>query len=232
MTTRLPELSWGPAGATALRILHSEAPSPATTRELLALEQHLRDSFAEGIVEAVPGFQTLTVCFNPEVCSRVALATCIDTIRVDSLSLPADRGKELELPVYYAPEVGIDLRTVADACGIAPEELIRTHTSTVYHAYANGFAPGFCYLGDIPAQLAMPRLSTPRRQVPAGSVAIADRQTAIYPSASPGGWHLLGRCPTPLFDPQASPPALINVGDRVRFRAIEKAEYLALGGSI
>ena len=121
---------------------------------------------------------------------------------------------------------------MADCCRVSVDELIDLHTGTTYHAYANGFAPGFCYLGEIPEKIATPRLATPRRQVPAGSVAIADRQTAIYPIASPGGWNLLGRCPTPLFDRRSAPPATINVGDRVRFKAIEREEYLALGGGL
>ena len=106
------------------------------------------------------------------------------------------------------------------------------HCSQVYNAYATGFAPGFCYLGDTPEPLAVPRLATPRRAVPAGSVALADRQTAVYPSASPGGWRLIGRCPLELFNLSKSPPALIAVGDRVSFKPIDKDRFVELGGQV
>ena len=232
MTTRSPELTWGCAGPCAVRIAHSEAPSPTTTLELLALESQLKSHFGEGIVDAVPGFQTLTLFIDHRSCSLESLGSYVDEITIEELAVTEIGGKELELPVYYASEVGADLERVADCCGVSVDELIDLHTGTTYHAYANGFAPGFCYLGEIPEKIATPRLATPRRQVPAGSVAIADRQTAVYPIASPGGWNLLGRCPTPLFDRRSAPPATINVGDRVRFKAIDREEYLALGGGL
>ena len=105
------------------------------------------------------------------------------------------------------------------------------HSETTYFAYATGFAPGFCYLGTLPHQLVTPRLATPRNKVPAGSVAIADLQTAVYPCESPGGWRLIGQCPQPLFDLNNTPANLLSVGDTVRFEPMSEADFYAMGGA-
>ena len=141
-------------------------------------------------------------------------------------------GRAVELPVWYAEESGQDLTVVAEHSGLSVQAVIELHSGNQYTAFATGFSPGFCYLGNISEQLDMPRLQTPRRAVPAGSVAIADRQTAVYPAVSPGGWHLLGRCPLPLFDLEQSPPGLIAVGDQVSFKPITRDEFLSLGGTL
>jgi KipI family sensor histidine kinase inhibitor len=108
--------------------------------------------------------------------------------------------------------------------------VIELHSAREYRVGAIGFAPGFAYLGELDARLALPRRATPRVRVPAGSLAIAERQTAVYPQASPGGWHLLGRCAWPLFDAQRDPPCPLRVGDRVRFLPIDAAAWRAAGG--
>jgi KipI family sensor histidine kinase inhibitor len=106
------------------------------------------------------------------------------------------------------------------------------HQATEYQVYAIGFAPGFAYLGQVDERIAAPRLSTPRQKVPRGAVAIADRQTAVYPAPSPGGWNLIGLCPTAMFSPASEPIMPVTVGDRVRFEAIDKSRYLELGGKL
>ena len=102
-------------------------------------------------------------------------------------------------------------------------EVIALHSGTDYLVYTMGFSPGFPYLGGLDARLHTPRLQSPRILIPAGSVGIAESQTGLYPVASPGGWRLIGRSPLKLFDPYASPPTVINAGDRVRFVALEDA---------
>jgi KipI family sensor histidine kinase inhibitor len=109
-------------------------------------------------------------------------------------------------------------------------DVIALHSSNEYRVYAIGFAPGFAYLGQVDERIAAPRLATPRQRVPRGSVAIADRQTAVYPAVSPGGWNLIGRCPTRMFDPKATPVMPVAVGDKVRFEPIGLERYLELGG--
>jgi len=101
-----------------------------------------------------------------------------------------------------------------------------------YRVYAIGFAPGFAYLGEVDARIAAPRLATPRKKVPKGAVAIADRQTAVYPAVSPGGWNLIGLCPVDMFNPNAKPTMPVQVGDKVQFKSIEREEFLSLGGQL
>ena len=138
----------------------------------------------------------------------------------------------VELPVYYSNESGPDLSVIAQRAQLTVEQVIELHQAQEYRVYAIGFAPGFAYLGEVDERIAAPRLSTPRMKVPKGAVAIADRQTAVYPSVSPGGWNIIGLCPVDMFDAKAIPTMPVNVGDRVKFKAISKDEYIALGGAL
>jgi KipI family sensor histidine kinase inhibitor len=134
--------------------------------------------------------------------------------------------------VYYHPESGADLEQLGAERGLSWQEVVDIHCGREYRVYAIGFAPGFAYLGDVDERIAAPRLSTPRQKVPRGAVAIADRQTAIYPAESPGGWNLIGRSPLRMFDPLTAPPMPVAVGDRVRFSPIDRAAFLAAGGQL
>jgi inhibitor of KinA len=135
------------------------------------------------------------------------------------------------LPVWYHPSVAPDLEWLAEENGFSVDTVIDLHSDPTYFAYATGFAPGFCYLGTTSPKLAVPRLATPRSEVPAGSVALADQQTAVYPGPSPGGWRLIGSCPLRLFNLKTAPPALLTIGDSVRFEPVSESEFRALGGS-
>ncbi len=235
-------MKWDLAGETGLRITVAEAPSAEVTRHILALNRELRRQWGSALIDSVVGYTTLTVFFAPQKVSRANLCAHIDEL-LSSIDVgnptdtPAPRdlpsaGELVILPVWYSPESGTDLQALADEKNLSVEQIITLHTERDYLAYANGFAPGFCYLGEVSDSLATPRLPSPRRSVPAGSVAIADRQTAVYPKASPGGWRLIGRCPLPLFDLVNNPPNRIIVGDRVRFEAIDKARFIELGGTL
>ena len=145
--------------------------------------------------------------------------------RVERFSPPSPR--LIEIPICYGGEFGPDLDVVASMHGCGPERVVELHTSQNYRAYFLGFAPGFAYLGDVTEEMAAPRLATPRKKVAAGSVAIAGRQTAIYPFETPGGWRLLGRTPVSVFRADREPMGLIAVGDEVRFFSITPAEFAA-----
>ncbi len=146
--------------------------------------------------------------------------------RSEKIALPAPR--LVEIPVCYGGEFGPDLEKVAAARKLKPERVIELHSSQTYRAYFLGFAPGFAYLGDLPDSLATPRLATPRKKVPAGSVGIAGKQTAVYPFATPGGWNLLGRTPLRMFQAEREPMELLDVGDAVRFHPITREEFSVL----
>jgi 5-oxoprolinase (ATP-hydrolysing) subunit B len=126
-------------------------------------------------------------------------------------------GREIVIPVAYGGSAGPDLAEVAARTGLGEDEVVRLHSSVDYRVLVVGFAPGFAYLGPLPDRLELPRRAEPRVRVPAGSVAIAGRQTGVYPLATPGGWHIVGRTDVRLWDPSADPPALLRPGDRVRF---------------
>ena len=166
----------------------------------------------------VPGYASLLVPFDPETCSEDAARALLEaTLRRTADSPPRAAGQPIEIPVRYGGADGPDLADVAERTGLAQAEVVAAHAGTVYRVFLVGFVPGFPYLGILPEQLALPRRATPRLRVPAGSVAIAGRQTGIYPSATPGGWHLIGRTDAPIWDPRRDPPALLAPGDRVRF---------------
>ena len=138
----------------------------------------------------------------------------------------------IELPCYYSRETGPDLVMLSQQRGLTEADIIRRHSACRYQVYAIGFAPGFAYLGWVDPALASPRLSSPRLQVPKGAVALADRQTAVYPAASPGGWNIIGNCPLHLFDLTRQPVMPFTVGAEVQFVPIDRAEFIRLGGEL
>jgi inhibitor of KinA len=146
--------------------------------------------------------------------------------RAQALRLPAPR--TVKIPVCYGGEFGPDLEDVAAAHNLKPSRVIELHAAQTYHAYFLGFAPGFAYLGDLSPEIATPRLATPRKLAPGGSVGIAGKQTGVYPFATPGGWRLIGRTPLKMFRMDPEPTGLVLVGDEVRFRPITREEFAAL----
>jgi inhibitor of KinA len=179
----------------------------------------------EGLVDVVPAYASLLLIFDP---LRIDLRTLQKEIAHTLVTLDPSRLPEpkiLEIPVVYGNEYGPDLEWVARYHHLTPREVVSHHTAHVYHVYMIGFIPGFPYMGELPKILVTPRRETPRTQVPKGSVGLAQAQTGIYPNPSPGGWQIIGRTPVKLFDALKTPPALLEMGDRVRFYAIEEEEW-------
>ncbi|GAB5476695.1 MAG: 5-oxoprolinase subunit PxpB [Marinobacter nauticus] len=185
------------------------------------------------LVDMVPSYTTLMVVYDPVAVDFRHVSAELRPL-VHRLSTEAHqaelKSRLVELPVYYSVETGPDLQWLAAESGLDCEEVIRRHSSVEYRVHALGFAPGFAFMGQVDPTIAAPRKTTPRKQVPAGSVGIANRQTAVYPQVSPGGWQLIGRCPTRLFDPTNL--SLLKVGDRVRFTPISREAFLAAGGEL
>lgn len=146
--------------------------------------------------------------------------------RLDQMQLPEPR--QLEIPVCYGDEFGPDLNEVAALHDLKPEQLVEIHSGTNYLVYFLGFVPGFAYLGELPEALVTPRLSTPRRKVPAGSVGIAGNQTGVYSFETPGGWRLLGRTPMKMFNAELDKFSTLLTGDRVRFVPISRERFHVL----
>jgi inhibitor of KinA len=175
-----------------------------------------------------PAYCSLLIKFNPLKIGHGDLEAILQTYldRLENVTLPEPR--QVEIPVCYGGEYGPDLNDVAAMHDMKPEYVIELHASVTYRVYFLGFVPGFAYLGETPEALLTPRLLSPRRKVPAGSVGIAGTQTAIYPFATPGGWRLLGRTPVQMFRPGRNAMSLLSIGDRVRFTPVSQERFAAL----
>lgn len=222
------------AGENALIIYFGAKTNPEILDKVQQAESLIRFHMANDIVDLVCSYASIMVVFNLLANDhhkiRSKLRTLLQETAVDNVNTIKHRAKLVELPVYYSPESGPDLTLIAQQSHLEVADIIEIHQSQEYLVYAIGFAPGFAYLGEVDERIAMPRLSSPRLKVPKGAVAIADRQTAVYPNESPGGWNIIGLCPVDMFDINANPTMPVQVGDKVRFKAISKAEFITLGG--
>ena len=178
-----------------------------------------------GVLNVQPAYASVLIKFDPLMSNHAEIESALRKSlgHFDDVKLPPPRLKGI--PVCYGGDFGPDLQEVAFLRGISAEEVIRLHTSAAYTVYFLGFVPGFAYLGGLPEKLATARLSTPRKQVPAGSVAIGGNQTGVYPTATPGGWRLIGKTPLKLFDPASAHSSFFEIGDQVRFIPILAEEF-------
>jgi KipI family sensor histidine kinase inhibitor len=189
-----------------------------------ALAATVRGAPIPGVTAGVPGLESLLVELDP-------IAADLDAVRVElerRLGMAAAlvvTGRVRAIPVVYGGEMGPDLPDVAALAGLLVAEVVARHAETDLRVLFDGFAPGFAYLGELPSDLRVPRLDTPRTRTPAGSVAIAGAMSGIYPAALPGGWRVIGRTPVVLFDPRRDPPAYLLPGDRVRFEPIDSTAW-------
>jgi KipI family sensor histidine kinase inhibitor len=199
---------------------------------MLAASTRLRQAFGECLIDLVPSYTTLMVQFDlrrmaPKA-ARDRIAQALHNLQPDSGSA----GQLHEIPVWYDLSVGPELALLGQRWGGDIQPVIEHHTACEYSVFALGFAPGFAFMGLVDECLAAPRLTTPRKRVAAGSVGIAERQTAAYPAVSPGGWNLIGRTPSRLFDRQRDGYSLLQPGDRVRFVAVDRQTFIDLGGDV
>ncbi|MGO2354275.1 MAG: 5-oxoprolinase subunit PxpB [Marinomonas foliarum] len=216
----------------ACLLTFSRVISEATSNYIAQVTQYLVK--LEGIVDLVPSYTTLLVVFDDDHYDRFAIFKTIrQTIEaIDPNDFSVKDQREVVIPVYYGKEVGPDIEDVAKHCHLSISEIIQRHSETTYRAYAIGFTPGFAFLGNTPDELHVPRKTTPRLKVPVGSVALAENQTAVYPSVTPGGWQIIGRTPVNLIDWGSENLALIAMGDSVRFEPISRDEFLVQGGQL
>ena len=216
-----------PLGDAAVLLAVGEATDGATEQLVSALADAVSSLHRADprFGSPVPGFSSVLVPVDPldpgveAALPRLArLAQAITA--APHPAVPSDPGPLVRVPTRYGGEHGADLDAVAELHGLRPADVVELHATTEYRARFLGFVPGFAYLGRVPASIATPRLATPRERVPAGSVAIAGEQTAIYPSATPGGWRLIGRTELRVWDPEAARPSLLLPGTRVRFEPL------------
>ncbi|PWQ95599.1 5-oxoprolinase subunit PxpB [Leucothrix pacifica] len=229
------------AGENSLIIYFGDTTVPEISEQVQRASKALAEALGDRIIDQVTSYASLLLIFDPLRCDQLDIravirrtlqsTTATQTDQTDA-SVQQSTSNCVELPVYYSEESGPELTLISKNSGLSIDEIIALHQSLTYRVYAIGFAPGFAFLGQVDERIATPRLSTPRLKVPRGAIGIADRQTAIYPDVSPGGWNLIGLCPTRMFDPQATPTMPVSVGDEVRFKAISREEFFSLGGEI
>lgn len=197
---------------------------------MLAAGARLREGFAGHLIDLVPSYTTVMVHYDLLALSPSQAREIIVQAMTDLSPDVQASGRCHALPVWYDVSVGPELRLLSQRSGLPVPQVVRRHCEREYQVFALGFAPGFAFMGLVEEVLATPRLNTPRKQVAAGSVGIAERQTAAYPSVSPGGWNLIGRTPAKLFDRQREGYSLMQPGDTVRFVSVSHAEFVNLGG--
>ncbi|MEO1678768.1 MAG: 5-oxoprolinase subunit PxpB [Pseudomonadota bacterium] len=205
-----------------------DAARSATARLDAAIARERAVGALPSIVDVVPTFRSLTVHFEPAITPRAALEPQIAALAGEGEGGSPDGGAQWRFPVSYGGDAGPDLCDLAAHAGLTETQVIDLHAATEVSVHMLGFLPGFAFMGDIAPSLRRPRRAEPRTRVPWGSVAVADRLTAIYPWESPGGWHLIGHCPVPLFDASRAAPALLSPADRVAFVPTPEAEVAAL----
>lgn len=212
------------AGDSALLIEFPARIDPAINDAAIALSRALERRCGSALRDAVVGYCSLTLYFDPLAVDAAWLEAeardAADTIE----ETPATDAGVVEVSVCYGGDCGPDLADVAAFAGCTEAEVIARHAAATYRVYLLGFVPGFAYMAEVDERIAAPRRATPRTAVPAGSVGIAGGQTGIYPSVTPGGWNIVGRTPARPFDPDRDEPFLFRPGDRVRFKPIGRDE--------
>lgn len=216
-----------PLGDSALliRLPSKGEPTPSLLTRVQRLLAQLRSAHLPGVIEFVPAFSSIAISFDPvRVKSRSDFA---EAVHAAARARPKTSwpSRAIEIPVCYDPEFGFDLRQIARRARMSTDRVIALHSAREYRVHFLGFAPGFPYLSGLPKKLATPRRARPHERIPAGSVAIGGGQCGIYPAESPGGWHVIGRTPVRLFEATRENPALLRMGDEVRFRVIDRAEF-------
>ncbi len=195
-------------------------------RKVHTLNRVISKLHLKGVEECVPTYRSLLIYFDPEETSVERLADTIKGLEIDFDSCKVETRKQVvEVPVAYGGTFGPDLDFVAKYHRLDVEDVVQIHSGREYTVYMIGFVAGFPYLGKVADEIATPRLETPRMQVPQGSVGIAGSQTGIYPCESPGGWQIIGRTPIELFCARKNPPTVVEPGDTVKFKPVEKVEF-------
>jgi inhibitor of KinA len=206
----------------------------ALTDKIAFLVKQIEMQLGDALVDITPSYSTILVHYNLLKIAPLVVENLLETAVLSTSLNNVFKGqnKVIELPVYYNVSVGWDLPALSEQTGLSIEQIIQLHSDTKYRVCAVGFAPGFAFLAQVPAAINIARHASPRAVVPAGSVAIADAQTAVYPADSPGGWQIIGNCPVKLFDLNNDPITPFAIGDSVKFRSILLDEFLRLGGQI
>lgn len=213
-----------PAGDLALVVELGDAISPEINRKVRSLTDALEEGSIPGVFDFLPTYRSVLVYYDPLKVTSGKVQDGIERLLESAETTDTGMRHIVHIPTLYGEDMGPDIAFVAEHNRIDEAEVVRIHSGSDYLVYMMGFSPGFAYLGGLDERLATPRLQSPRTEIPAGAVGIAETQTGVYPMASPGGWQLIGRTPLKLFDPARERPALLSAGDYVRFVPIKSQE--------
>ncbi len=221
-----------PLSENTVLILFEQEINHSVFQQVTHCTKKIEADLAEYLVDIVPSYASIQILFNITKISLEEFNNLLNQVIKDTtVDVAEDRStKIIDIPVYYGLEVALDIKHIAASANISVDEVISIHSSVTYDVYAIGFAPGFAYLGNVDKRIAMPRKETPRKKIRQGSLGIADQQTAIYPSDSPGGWQIVGRTPLSMIDYTEEKLTQFEVGDQVKFHSISQSEYIAMGG--
>ena len=223
-------ISINDASENSIIVYFGSETSDSISNQINAFCIHMKANYQTYIIDLISSYASVLLIFDvPNIShseiKRIVRASLAKLEKSSKKSGVSEEKQVITLPVLYGGENGPDLSTIAKNAGISEREVISIHESKPYLVYAIGFAPGFAYLGEVDPKIASPRLETPRQMVPKGAVAIADRQTAVYPAESPGGWNIIGICPIPMFNSLSPPYMPVSVGDTVKFESIDENQF-------
>ena len=217
--------------AVLIRIGDCESIEPSVVDAVGSLTGAVDRARIAGVVDVVPAYATILISFDPEATDGGQIEHAIREIVATGVSTSESAPRTVIIPVAYGDDFGPDLAEVASVLSLTPDRVIDLHASAEYQVAFMGFSPGWAYLMGTPPELAIARRHEPRTRVPAGSVSLGGGQTGVYPSESPGGWHLLGRTPLRMFDPDRSEPFLLQPRDHVRFVPISAERFAAMANT-
>tara|TARA_R110001583_G_scaffold125319_3_gene276884 strand:+ start:6149 stop:6841 length:693 start_codon:yes stop_codon:yes gene_type:complete len=223
-----------PVNENSVIIYFSDKVSLEIADKVSQAYQVLKADLESIIVDIIPSYTSILLSFNLRKTNLRDFISILHRILANINYQPASSNiaNKIILPVYYGEDVAWDHKEVSDYTGLPFSEIVSLHASESYRVFAIGFAPGFAYLGNTNPLISVPRKSDPRKVVPKGSVAIADQQSAVYPEQSPGGWQIIGRTPINLFDLTQPNLSKFEMGAEVKFEAIDRNTFLAMGGQI
>lgn len=230
----MSHISIHPTSENSVLITWPEKICPVQHQSILSTLTKINDELNAFIIESLASYNSIIIYYHFDKVTlhqlKQRISNCI-TQATNEKFLNEDNNLITEIPVYYGDDAGWDLNAIAQQCQLSTEDVIKLHSEQVYRAYALGFTPGFCYLGTLNKKLMLPRKSTPRLAIPKGAVAIAEQQTAVYPNICPGGWHILGQTPVALYQTNNNSfEPLIQIGQQIKFVAIDKETYIELAG--
>ncbi len=217
------------ASADSIIIYFGDKISTDIFKNVNNLYKHLLKSNIKGILEIIPSYTSIFIRYDIFVYDFLSIKTFILNIK-NIKDIETQSQNIITIDAYYAKKVGFDLENISKQTNLSINEIMNLHSNKIYDIYAIGFLPGFAYMANVDKQIRVPRLKSPRKLVPKGSVSIANEQTSIYPQNSPGGWNIIARTTFTLFDKNLENLSPLKVGDKIKFNPISKEEFLKQGG--